>query len=113
MTDLVFLWPILLTALMLLARTWELQHKFRAQPGKVVERTSFKLLVAVGMATVVACAVDYARRGVPPVHPWVSAAGAAVGLCTFVLRARSRRALDLMWSVQVEIREDHTLVQSG
>jgi protein-S-isoprenylcysteine O-methyltransferase Ste14 len=113
MTDPRFLWPILLATAMLLARIWELHHKFRAQPGKVVERHSFWLLVAVGMSTVVLCAFDYLRRAAPPAHPWVSAAGGLVGLSTFVLRIRSRRALALMWSVQVEIRENHTLVQTG
>jgi protein-S-isoprenylcysteine O-methyltransferase Ste14 len=98
---------------MLLARIWELQHKFRAQPGRVVERRSFKLLVAVGMAAVILCALDYARRGAPPRHLWLSVAGVVIGLCACVLRAWSRRALDLMWSLHVEIRENHTLVQTG
>ncbi len=98
---------------MLLARTWELQHKFRAKPGKVVETRSFKLLVVVGMAAVLVCALDYAVRARPPAHVLLSALGALVGVGTFALRAASRRALDLMWSVQVEIREEHTLVQTG
>jgi protein-S-isoprenylcysteine O-methyltransferase Ste14 len=111
--DLGFLWPILLASSMLLARTWELQHKFRSKPGKVVETRSFKLLVAVGMAAVLACAIDYVVRETPPRHPLLSVAGALVGGSTFALRAASRRALDLMWSMQVEIRDHHTLVQTG
>jgi protein-S-isoprenylcysteine O-methyltransferase Ste14 len=113
MMDLGFLWPILLALAMLLARTWELQHKFRSEPGKIVETRSFKLLVAVGMASVLFCAIDYVARGSPPRHALLSAIGALVGGCTFALRAASRRALDLMWSVQVEIRDQHTLVQTG
>ncbi len=113
MIDLGFLWPILLAAAMLLARTWELQHRFRSQPGKIVETRSFKLLVVVGMTSVLLCAIEYVARGTPPPHALLSAAGVLVGGCTFALRAASRRALDLMWSMQVEIREQHTLVRTG
>ena len=58
------------------------------------------------------CALDYARRGAPPRHLWLSVAGVAIGVGTFILRSQSRRALALMWSVQVEIRENHILVQT-
>jgi protein-S-isoprenylcysteine O-methyltransferase Ste14 len=113
MKDIRFLWPILITAIMLGARFWELRHKFEAEPGKIVEWQSFTLLVSVATASVLLCVAEYLLRGSPPPHPWVSAAGVLLGVFTFVLRGLSRRALNMMWSVHVEIREHHTLVQTG
>jgi protein-S-isoprenylcysteine O-methyltransferase Ste14 len=113
MTDLRFLWPILLTATMLGARIWELRRKFEVEPGKVVETRSFKLLVAFGVASVLLCSGYYLVRGEPPRYPWLSAAGALLGVYTFVLRGQARKALDRMFSLHVDIREHHTLVQTG
>jgi protein-S-isoprenylcysteine O-methyltransferase Ste14 len=113
MKDIRFLWPILTTATMLGARIWELRHRFDAEPGKIIETASFKRLVAVGTGSVLLCVAQYLLRDSPPPLPWVSAAGALLGVFTFVLRGLSRKALNRMWSVHVEIRENHTLVQTG
>jgi protein-S-isoprenylcysteine O-methyltransferase Ste14 len=113
MKDIRFLWPILITATMLGARFWELRHKFKAEPGKIVEGHSFTIIVTVATASVLLCVAEYLLRDSPPPHPWASAAGVLLGVFTFVLRGLSRKALNMMWSVHVEIRERHTLVQTG
>ena len=95
------------------ARIWELRRKFSAEPGRIVAPASFRHLVSVGTGSVMLCVADYLVRGIPPRFPWVSAIGALLGASTFVLRSLSRRALDRMWSVHVEIRERHVLVQDG
>jgi len=98
---------------MLGARIWELCRRFGADPGTVIAPKSFRHMVTVGTGSVLLCAAEYILRGSPPRLPWVSAAGALLGAFTFVIRGLSRRALRRMWSVHVEIRENHTLVQSG
>jgi protein-S-isoprenylcysteine O-methyltransferase Ste14 len=113
MKELAFLWPIILTAIMLSARIWELRRKFAADPGKILAPTSFRNMVSVGTGSVLLCVAEYILRGSPPRLLWVSGAGALLGASTFVLRGFSRKALSRMWSVHVEIRERHTLVQTG
>ena len=113
MTELVFLWPVLLVILMLLARVWELRRRFAADRGAIVETATFKKLLFGGVASVLLCAGYYLWRGRPPAYPWVSVAGVAVGLASFLLRSSSRKALGRMWSVHVEIRDKHVLVDSG
>ena len=111
--DLRFLWPILLISTLLGARIWELRRRFEAEPGNVVGSPSFKRLVAVGTASVLLCLGAYWYRGTPPASPGASLAGVALGASTFILRAKSRRALGRMWSVHVEIRDRHILVSEG
>jgi len=113
MKELRFLWPLALTASMMGARIWELRRKFSAEPGRIVAPASFRNLVSVGTGSVMLCVAEYLLRGAPPRFPWISAIGAVVGALTFVLRGLSRRALDRMWSVHVEIRERHLLVREG
>ncbi|HEY1763348.1 MAG TPA: isoprenylcysteine carboxylmethyltransferase family protein [Opitutaceae bacterium] len=113
MTDLDFLWPILLITSMLLARIWELRRRFDVQPGTIVETATFKQLLYVGLASVLLCVGFYLWRGRPPAHLWVSIAGVALGATAFLLRASSRKALGRMWSVHVEIRDRHVLVETG
>jgi len=113
MKELRFLWPIALTATMLGARIWELCHRFEAEPGKVIETKSIKLLVATGVSSVMLCVAEYVLRGTPPPYLWASVAGALLGVFTFVLRGWSRKALGRMWSLHTEIRVHHSLVETG
>jgi protein-S-isoprenylcysteine O-methyltransferase Ste14 len=113
MITLQFAWPIAFAALLLGIRIWELRRKFIAVPGKVVAPGTFREMVGAGTGSVILCILEYAVRGTPPQFLSLSICGALIGLGTFLLRGSARKALAEMWSVHVEIRDKHTLVQTG
>jgi protein-S-isoprenylcysteine O-methyltransferase Ste14 len=113
MSALAYGWPVAFTLALLGVRSWELRRKFEAVPGRILAPNSFRELVSVGTGSVILCVCEYLWRGQPPRSLALSLLGAALGAATFVLRGQARKALADMWSVHVEIREAHTLVQTG
>jgi protein-S-isoprenylcysteine O-methyltransferase Ste14 len=94
------------------ARIFELNYPFPATSGRIESRYTFTSLTLLGAFTVVAAFSEYIW--IRPAPNWfLFAGGLALALIAFALRAAARKALGLMWSVHVEIREKHVLVQHG
>lgn len=95
-----------------LGRLFELKHRFPATTGHVESPRTLHALTAIASVTVVASLGEYFI--VRPA-PSMVLVGFSIGLaiCAFALRAASRRSLGKMWSVHIEIRPQHALVESG
>jgi protein-S-isoprenylcysteine O-methyltransferase Ste14 len=94
------------------ARLIELSHKFPASSGRIEAPRTFQALTLVGSLAVIGALAEYfVARPSPSLGLIVG--GLALAIFAFGLRASARRALGLMWSVHVEIREQHILVDTG
>lgn len=94
------------------ARMLELRHKFPAQTGRVEAAGTLRGLTAAGSVTVIAALAEYFIVKPPP-SVLLAASGLLMAALAFALRAWSRAALGRMWSIHVEIRDQHELVQHG
>jgi protein-S-isoprenylcysteine O-methyltransferase Ste14 len=104
--------PIVSALVIYWARMAELRTPRDLEKGKIRESVTLRLFVAVGSLMLVGSIVE--RLWVrPPFQPALFVAGWAVALASFILRRRAIRELGRMWSLHVEIREQHQLVRSG
>src|SRR5689334_20669494 len=105
--------PILSVAAIFLARMAELKTKRNTIAGFVQENLTFRLFMLAGVLMVGGGSWEYLQvnHGRPS---WIAfAAGWACGLFSFVLRRQAIAALGRFWSLHIEIRESHQLVQEG
>lgn len=107
-----FYLPPLVVLALLVARIIELSRRFPAVPGKVTAPRTFAAMALAGTGLALVALAEYFVRhlGFNGVSLGI---GLAVGVSAFLLRGAARRALGQMWSVHVEIRTEHQLVQSG
>lgn len=107
------LWiPPIAVGLLFIARLFELKYRFPASSGRIEAPRTFQALTLVGSLAVVSALLEYILRASIG-SLWLVGAGVTLWLAGFALRATARRALGKMWSVHVEIRDQHVLVDSG
>lgn len=98
--------------LLFLARLIELTYRFPAQSGKIEAPLTLHALTVIGSLTVAGSVAEYFLTNGSSSVPLVLF-GLLLGLAAFALRAAARRELGRMWSIHVEVREDHVIAQSG
>jgi protein-S-isoprenylcysteine O-methyltransferase Ste14 len=112
MNQLVLIVPVASALLIYWARIRELKTIRDTEKGEVRENLTLRLFIAVGSLMLVGSIIEqfWFRR---PLSIPLLAAGWAVALTSFWLRRRAIRELGKMWSLHVEIRQQHQLVMSG
>jgi protein-S-isoprenylcysteine O-methyltransferase Ste14 len=104
--------PIILTLAASAARIIEIRRKREIIHGKVRENFTFRLFVLVGAIMTYGSIAEYVIRGGG--FSWIAmVAGLVCSVASFKLRWSAISALGKFWSLHVEIRENHQLVQSG
>jgi protein-S-isoprenylcysteine O-methyltransferase Ste14 len=104
--------PIILTLAASAARIIEIRRKREIIHGKVRENFTFRLFVLVGAIMTYGSIAEYVLRGGG--FSWIAmVAGLLCSIASFKLRWSAISALGKFWSLHVEIRENHQLVQSG
>jgi protein-S-isoprenylcysteine O-methyltransferase Ste14 len=112
MTFVVLVLPIASALLIYCARIMELRTVRDTVKGQIRENLTLRLFIAVGTLMLVGSIVEelWVR---PALHLPLFVAGWVFALLSFWLRRRAIRELGKMWSLHVEIREQHKLVVSG
>lgn len=94
------------------ARIAELNKRREVERGAIRENLTLRLFVAVGSLMLLGSIAEQLWHRTPFSAAWF-AAGWVMALASFALRRRAIRELGKMWSLHVEIREQHQLVTSG
>jgi protein-S-isoprenylcysteine O-methyltransferase Ste14 len=104
--------PILSALGIYLARVLELRTKRQTIAGAIRENVTLRLFISIGTVMLVGSIAEYIgfRKGIS--WPFF-AAGLAVAMLSFYIRRQAIAALGRFWSLHVEIRESHELVQDG
>ncbi len=110
--SLVFLAPLASALAIYWARIAELRKRREVVPGEVRENLTLKLFVATGSLMLVGSIAEYFWFRLP-LSPSLFIGGWVAAASSFWLRRRAIRELGKMWSLHVEIREQHQLVVSG
>jgi len=112
MDQLVLIVPIASAVAIYWARIRELKTIRNTVKGEVRENLTLRLFIAVGSLMLVGSIAEqvWFRR---PLSVPLLVGGWLVALSSFWLRRRAIRELGKMWSLHVEIREQHQLVVSG
>lgn len=100
------------TAILFAARMVELLIRRSQQRGTIISPFSLPLMVVAGCLVMVAGFAEYLLVH-PPFLIVAYCAGLAVSLAGFALRAAAARALGSLWSVHIEIRPQHRIVETG
>lgn len=104
--------PILSALLVYWARIAELRTPRDVVKGTVRESLTLRLFVAVGSFMLLGSIAEQLWLR-PAFQPALFVAGWLAAFASFALRRRAIRELGKMWSLHVEIREQHQLVKSG
>ncbi len=112
MEELILAVPIASALLIYGARIAELKKRREVEQGTIRENLTLRLFVAVGSLMLIGSIVEqlWLRS---PFNPVLFGAGWVAAVASFALRRRAIRALGKMWSLHVEIREQHQLVTTG
>lgn len=104
--------PVFCVVVLFVARIREFFVKRNVVAGQVNERATFLALLVSGTLVSIFTLVEYLVRdlGFRPV-PFI--VGLIIAALSFAVRASAVRALGRMWSVHIEIRREHELVQGG
>jgi protein-S-isoprenylcysteine O-methyltransferase Ste14 len=103
---------ILTVLLVYLVRIKELGTRRALVPGRVVERLTLRAFIATGTIMLGAILTEWFVRR-PVLSLSLFALGCACAAASFLLRAWAIRELGPYWSLHVEIRDDHPLVETG
>jgi len=112
MDQIVLIVPIASALLIYWLRIRELKTIRDTVKGEVRENLTLRLFIAVGSLMLLGSIAEQLWFRHPLSLPLLFA-GWAVALSSFWLRRRAIRELGKMWSLHVEIREQHQLVMSG
>ena len=112
MNQLVLVVPIASAIVIYWARIRELKTIRDTVKGEIRENLTLRLFIAVGSFMLLGSIAEQIWFRHPLSVPLL-AAGWGVALSSFWLRRRAIRELGKMWSLHVEIREQHQLVTSG
>lgn len=106
-------WLPLCTALLIyVVRIVELRTRRNVVQGEIRERLTLRLFVMSGTVFFVAAVIEFLVVG--RTYSWpLYFVGAGFGAASFWLRRRAIAALGQWWSLHIEIRERHKLVQTG
>ena len=112
MPDATLIVPIVSAIVIYWARIAELKKQRDVIAGEVRENMTLRLFVAVGSAMLIGSIAEELWLR-PPFRPALFGAGLAAAVASFALRRRAIRELGKMWSLHVEIREQHQLIVTG
>ncbi len=104
--------PIMVAAVLYLTRIREFFVKRDTVKGEIREKTTFLLLFAGGTLVTVFAMIEHIAMNKPASALHVIA-GAAITIGAFAYRNWAIRTLGKFWSVHVEIRDNHELIESG
>jgi protein-S-isoprenylcysteine O-methyltransferase Ste14 len=94
------------------ARIAELRTRRDVVNGRIRENVTLRLFIGIGSLMLVGSIIEAIWIPLPFRLP-LFAAGWACALSSFWVRRRAIRELGKMWSLHVEIREQHELIVSG
>jgi isoprenylcysteine carboxyl methyltransferase (ICMT) family protein YpbQ len=107
-----FLLPIISVILIVALRLKEMGTRRDLIPGKIYERTTFRLLLSTGTMIAIASIIEFCL-----LRHWIwwpsFVAGWVCGIASFAIRRRAIAALGRFWSLHVEIRQEHEFVHHG
>src|SRR5690606_17879542 len=103
---------IMVAAVLYLTRIREFFVKRDTVKGEIREKTSFLLLFVGGTLVTVSAMIEHIAMNKPASALHVIA-GAAITIGAFAYRNWAIRTLGKFWSVHVEIRDNHELIESG
>jgi len=104
--------PVASVLIIYLARMVELRTKRNTIPGKILENLTLRLFLLSGTMMLVYSIAEFRLRHLS--LNWATFfAGWLCALFSIVIRRRAIAALGKFWSLHIEIRENHQLVQSG
>lgn len=104
--------PVLLIVALFLVRIREFAVKRRTIKGPIKEKKSFMLLFLGGFFVVLGSIIEYFVLAKSPSYVFMIT-GTVITLAAFALRNWGIRTLGEFWSVHVEIRDNHKLIDSG
>ncbi len=105
--------PIASVALIFLARMVELGTKRpNTVAGPVMENTTFRLFMLSGIVMMAGGIAEHLHKQ-QPVGVILFAAGWCCAVASFLIRWQAIKALGRFWSLHIEIRSNHEMVQDG
>lgn len=104
--------PIIVTAVFYLVRVREFFVRRDTEKGKIDEKSSFLFLFLGGTLVTFGAMAEYLILDRTPSYLMVIL-GSATFLFALVYRNWAIKTLGRFWSVHVEIRDNHELIQSG
>jgi protein-S-isoprenylcysteine O-methyltransferase Ste14 len=104
--------PIVSVVVIFAARMVELGTKRNTIAGKIRENLTLRLFLLAGFLMLGGGIAEYLLQKKPISWP-IFVAGWVISLLSFAIRRRAIAALGRFWSLHVEIRENHQLVQDG
>jgi protein-S-isoprenylcysteine O-methyltransferase Ste14 len=104
--------PIVAVAIIYFVRIAELSTRRDTVAGRVRENLTLRLFMAVGTLMAAGSVLEYWLEG-GGLRRATFLPGVAFGLASFSLRRGAIAALGKVWSLHVEIREEHPLVEEG
>lgn len=104
--------PVVCVVILYVARIREFFVKRNVVSGQVNEKATFLALLLSGTLVIALALVEYLVRDLHFVAA-TFVPGILIAASAFVVRAAAVRALGRMWSVHIEIRKEHQLVQDG
>ena len=107
-----FFIPIIVAFSVYVLRLFEINRKRDTVPGPVRETTTLRLFILIGTLMTFGSLIEYALRGGGFSWPALGG-GIACAVASFKLRWMAIAALGKFWSLHVEIRENHELVETG
>jgi len=104
--------PVVSVLVIYLGRMTELNTKRDTVRGVVKENLTLRLFMLVGALMLMGSLTEYFLRK-QSMHWLTFLAGWSFALASFAIRRRAIAALGQFWSLHVEIRKEHQLVQTG
>lgn len=104
--------PIVSALFIYWLRMVELRTPRDLEKGQIRESVTLRLFVTVGTLMLLGSIAELVWQR-PPFRTSLFVAGGLSALVSFALRRRAIRELGKMWSLHVEIRQQHRLVRSG
>ena len=110
--DFYFYLTIGMALLVAAARIVEVRTKRNIIAGKTKAKITLCLLVLAELALLIGSIIEFIKRGHP--FSWeLLLAGCACALLSFWIRRLAIAELGKFWSLHIEIRDSHELIQSG
>ena len=106
------MFSIIITLIIYAARMLELKTARDTSPGEVRENMTLKLFIATGTFMLLGSIIENVIVH-PQFNPMLTIVGVLFAVGSFGLRWEAIEALGKMWSLHVEIRDDHNFVTSG
>jgi len=107
-----FLMPPIIAGIFFAARIAELTAKRRRIKGKIIDSKTLRYFVWLGFVVIIFSFLEYIIKQ-RSVDPFICISGIVGAIIAFRIRRGAIRALGEMWSLNVEIRDEHRLIRHG